>query len=134
MEMETLSIGEIARRTGLKTSAVRYYEDAGILPTPQRVNGRRVYTDGAVRMVEVLRFAQRAGFTLEEIRTLFHGFGTDTPLNERWERLAEAKLRELDDLIVRAERMKEAIRKGLNCGCVKVEDCVLPSPAPEVDL
>lgn len=75
----------------------------------------------------MLRFAQQAGFTLDEIRTLFHGFGAETPLRERWEALAEAKLRELDELIARAERMKRAIRAGLACGCVRVEDCVLPS-------
>ena len=128
-----LSIGEVARRSGLRTSAVRYYEDAGLLPRPVRVNGRRRYTSGIVRVLGVLQFAQRAGFTLDEIRTLFHGFGGETPLNERWEAMAQAKLRELDELIARAEQMKRAISAGLACGCVRVEDCVLPesSDAPE---
>lgn len=124
--METISIGELARRVGVRTSAIRYYEEAGLLPAPQRVGGRRRYDDGAVRVLGVLRFAQQAGFTLEEIRTLFHGFGAETPLSERWEALAQAKLQEMDELIARAERMKEAIRAGLACGCVRVEDCVLP--------
>jgi MerR family redox-sensitive transcriptional activator SoxR len=121
-----LSIGEVARRSGLRPSAVRYYEDACLLPRPARVNGRRRYTQGIVRVLGVLQFAQRAGFSLDEIRTLFHGFGAETPLNERWEAMAQAKLRELDELIARAEQMKRAIAAGLACGCVRVEDCVLP--------
>jgi len=123
--MKTMSIGEVARAAGVNTSAIRYYEEAGVLPAPERAGGRRRYGPEAVRVLDVVRFAQRAGFTLEEIRTLFHGFGADTPLNERWEVLARAKLRELDELIARAERMKAAIRAGLACGCVRVEDCVL---------
>ena len=123
--MHEMTIGEVAKRTGLRTSALRYYEDAGVLPPPKRVNGRRLYGEEAVRVVEVLRFAQRAGFTLDEIRTLFHGFGADTPLNERWDALAKTKVAELDALIERATRMKRAILAGLGCGCVRVEDCVV---------
>ncbi|HEX2211710.1 MAG TPA: MerR family transcriptional regulator, partial [Longimicrobium sp.] len=67
--MEELSIGEVARRTGVAASALRYWEDAGLLPAPRRVGGRRRYDADAVRRVEVLRSAQQAGFTLAEIRT-----------------------------------------------------------------
>ena len=126
-----MTIGEVAKRTGLRTSALRYYEDAGVLPAPKRVNGRRLYGEESVRVVEVLRFAQRAGFTLDEIRTLFHGFGADTPLNERWDALAKAKVAELDALIERATRMKRAILAGLGCGCVRVEDCVVDAGGPD---
>ena len=131
--MEELTIGEVAEQTGLRTSALRYYEDAGLLPAARRVNGRRRYSPGIVRVVEVLRFAQEAGFSLDEIRTLFHGFGSETPLNERWEALAHSKLRELDALIAKAEQMKRAIQAGLACGCVRVEDCVLPTSVTRVD-
>lgn len=127
--MEELSIGEVARRTGVAASALRYYEDAGLLPAPRRVGGRRRYDPQVLRRVEVLRCAQQAGFTLAEIRTLFHGFGADTPLGERWIALAHAKLRELDALIARAAHMKQAILAGMECGCVRLEDCIL-SPAP----
>lgn len=123
--MEELSIGEVARRTGVAASALRYYEDAGLLPAPRRVGGRRRYDPEVLRRVEVLRCAQQAGFTLAEIRTLFHGFGADTPLGERWNALAHDKLRELDALIARAGQMKRAILAGMECGCVRLEDCVL---------
>lgn len=126
--MEEMTIGEVARRTGLRTSAIRYYEAAGVLPPARRVNGRRRYSPVTLRMLEVLLFAQRAGFTLDEIRTLFHGFGAETPMPDRWAALAGAKLRELDELIERATRMRRAIEAGLGCGCVRLEDCVVGVP------
>ena len=126
-----MTIGEVARRAGLQPSAVRYYEEAGVLPKPHRVSGRRRYGTETLRQLEVLRFAQQAGFTLGEIRTLFHGFGTHTPLSARWRTLAVAKMDELDALIARAGQMKRAIEVGLECGCVSLEDCALVARVPE---
>jgi MerR family transcriptional regulator, redox-sensitive transcriptional activator SoxR len=126
--MRSLSIGEVARRTGIRTSALRYYEDVGILPRPARVNGRRSYDTDVIRRIDVLRFAQQAGFTLEEIKTLFNGFGAETPLSSRWQALARTKLHELDVLAQRIKRMRRALEVSLKCGCVRIEDCSL-SPA-----
>jgi MerR family redox-sensitive transcriptional activator SoxR len=126
--VKLLSIGEVARRTGVRTSALRYYEDAGVLPTAKRINGRRCYDPNVIRHIDVLRFAQQAGFTLREIKTLFHGFGAEMPLSARWVSLARAKLDELDLLAKRIRRMRRALELGLECGCVRVEDCSL-SPA-----
>ena len=126
--MKPLSIGEVAKRTGVRTSALRYYEEAGILPQPGRVNGQRRYDADSIHRIDVLRFAQQAGFTLEEIKTLFHGFGAETPLSSRWRSLAKAKLSELDLLAKRIKSMKRALELGLKCGCVRIEDCTL-SPA-----
>lgn len=126
--MESLSIGEVAKRTGIRTSALRYYEEAGILPIAMRVNGRRRYQADIVRRIDVLRFAQQAGFSLDEIKTLFHGFETTTPLSRRWQALARTKMRELDQLAARIATMRGALEVGLKCGCIRIEDCTL-SPA-----
>ena len=123
--MASLSIGQVAKRTGLRTSALRYYEDAGILPSPARVSRRRIYDADAIRRIEVLKFAQQAGFTLDEIKTLFHGFRSETPLSARWQTLAQAKLHELDVLAKRIQRMRRALDLGLKCGCIRIEDCTL---------
>jgi MerR family redox-sensitive transcriptional activator SoxR len=123
--MKPLSIGEVAKRTGIRTSALRYYEEAGILPAPMRVSGQRRYDADTIHRIDVLRFAQQAGFTLEEIKTLFHGFGAETPLSSRWRSLANAKLRELDLLAMRIQRMRRALKLGLKCGCIRIEDCTL---------
>jgi len=131
--MKMLSIGEVAQRTGIRASALRYYEDERILPPAARVNGRRCYDEAGVRRVGLLQFAQQAGFTLEEVRTLFHGFGTSTPLSARWRPLAQKKLQELEVLAAGVQRMQRALEIALECGCVSVEDCSLSPAAVAVD-
>lgn|SRR5690554_4343764 len=123
--MQYLSIGELARRTGVRPSALRYYEDKGVLDAPARVNGRRRYDPAAVQRVTLLRSAQEAGFTLAEVKTLFHGFGPETPLSSRWRSLAGTKIRELTRLAERIRRMRLMLDLGLECDCVRVEDCSL---------
>ena len=118
-----LSIGEVASQTGLRPSAVRYYESAGVLPPPARVNGRRRYDPDVVRLLRTVRFAQEAGFSVAEIRPLFHGFGAHVPPAARWRKLADRKLAELDALMLRVERMRRALLVAKQCGCVRMEDC-----------
>jgi MerR family transcriptional regulator, redox-sensitive transcriptional activator SoxR len=124
--MNELTIGEVARRTGVRASALRFYESEGVLPKPLREGRHRRYDPRAVRMVEVLRFAQDAGFSLQEIKTLFQGFGSRVPLSRAWEALATEKLKQLDELQRRVEGMRSAIKVGLRCGCIRLEDCMLP--------
>ena len=123
--MEELPIGEIARQAGIRPSALRYYESIGLMPTPKRVNGRRRYDEGTVQMLRVVQLAQHAGFTVAEIQTLLHGFAPDTPPADRWQSLAHQKLRELDTVIAHAQHMKRVLETGLNCGCLRLEDCTI---------
>jgi len=123
--MKPLSIGEVARRTGVRTSALRFYEESGLLPAAARVNGRRVYDATVIRRIQGLRFAQEAGFTLEEIKALFHGPGAGSTLGARWRVMARQKLAELDLLTVRLAGMRRALERGSTCGCERIEDCPL---------
>ena len=118
-----LTIGEVARRAGLRTSALRYYESVGLLPPPKRVNGQRRFGPDVVRLLGTVRFAQEAGFSVAEIRTLFHGFGADIPPSARWRQLADRKLAELDAVVARAVRMRRALKTAMRCGCLRIEDC-----------
>lgn len=120
-----LSIGEAAARTGVAASTLRYYEQVGLLPLVPRVGGRRRFSDKEVQIVEVLRFAQKAGFTLDEIRTLFHDYRDSTGPGARWRELAQVKLRELARLEQSISDMRSAIAEGLKCGCLRLEDCAL---------
>ena len=122
-ESSELSIGDVARRAGLRASAVRYYESVGLLPAPRRLNGRRRYGPDVVRLLHTIRFAQDAGFSVSEIRTLFHGFEAGVRPSARWQALAARKIEELDALVARAELMREALRTGMRCGCLRIEDC-----------
>ena len=123
--MKPLSIGEVAKRSGLRASALRYYEEAGILPAAARIGGRRRYEADIIQRIDVLRFAQQAGFTLKEIKTLFQGFDPEVPMSARWRTLARKKLEELDQLAKGIRRMRPALEFGLRCGCIRIEDCAL---------
>ena len=123
--MKALSIGDVARRVGVRPSALRYYEAAGILPAPARAGGRRWYDQAAIQRIDMLQFAQQAGFTLKEIKVLFDGFGTETPLGARWQTLARKKLEELDDLAARVAQMRQMLELGLKCGCIRIVDCLV---------
>ncbi len=123
--METLAIGEVARRAGVSRPTMRYYESLGLLPAPLRVNGRRRYDESAVQRLCIIRFAQQAGLTLGEIRELFQGFPAGTTPAARWENLARRKLAELDAQLARIEVMRGLLREGLRCGCLTVDQCTL---------
>lgn len=125
--MKMLAIGEVAKQTGVPASAIRYYENAGILPKPARSGGRRYYDADGIRRIDVLKFAQQTGFALHEIKTLFEGFNSKTQLNARWQVLARRKVEELDALVQRIQGMRQALESGLKCGCIRIEDC---SPIP----
>ena len=128
-----MAIGEVARRAGVRPSALRYYERVGLLPPPRRENGRRRYEGEVLREVldrlAVVGVAQQAGFTISEIRTLLDGFSEDTPPSERWRVLADEKLPEVEALIWRARGMKRLLERGLECECLRIEDCELLPPA-----
>ena len=94
MTDELLTIGELARRTARRASSIRYYEAIGLLPEPVRISGRRRYTEEAVRTLTVVDTAQRAGLSLDEIRTLLAAEPGDAGAAEELRRIAERKLPE----------------------------------------
>ena len=123
--MESLSIGEVSKRSGLQSSAIRYYESIGILPHAERVNGRRQYGDEVLMQLKIVHVAKEAGFTLPEIRTLVGGFSETDPPSKRWKTMARAKVEEVDQLIERAQRMKLMLVEGLECDCLQLDVCAL---------
>jgi MerR family transcriptional regulator, redox-sensitive transcriptional activator SoxR len=118
-----MKIGEIAARAGLATSAIRYYEKAGLLKAPGRASGRRVYQEDVLHQLVIIRFAQQTGFTLKEIRLLLHGFPEGTPASTRWRKLAGRKIPELEATAQRARAMKKTLEQMLGCRCQKLEQC-----------
>lgn len=123
--MGSLAIGEVARQAGVRPSAIRYYESLGLLPPPERINGRRRYGPEVLRRLAVVRMAQEAGFTLAETRTLFDGFAADAPASVRWRALAARKLAEVEALIARAEETRQRLHARLRCACPTLDECAL---------
>ena len=120
-----LSIGEVAQRTGLETSAIRYYERRGLLPPAERVNGRRRYDADILTLLGVIEVGKEAGFSLREIERLLEGLEGGDPPSKHWRELAAAKLAELEELSQRIEDMRALLRRGIECGCLRLEDCEL---------
>lgn len=123
--MNEMTIGEVARRAHINTSTIRYYERIGLLPKSNRIHGHRRFDSTILQWLALIDFAQQAGFKLGEIGILFHGFEADTPPAERWQTLARQKLPEIDQLIARAQSMKNLLENGLRCGCLHLEDCII---------
>ena len=126
---ELLSIGEVARESGKATSAIRYYEEIGLLPEPVRVAGRRRYPREVVRSLAVIETAQRAGLTLDEIRLLLQASPDDGAVTDRLREVAERKLPELEALIERAELVRGWLEDAARCVCPTLDDCPLFEPA-----
>ncbi len=125
MANSKFTIGEVARRAGVRTSTLRFYEDAGLLTPPERVSGSRRYDPDALRQLRAIQMAQDAGFTLSEIKTLLHGFDEGTPASARWRELAQRKLVEVEQLIAKAQGMKRLLEAGLSCDCLTPDECSL---------
>lgn len=113
-----MTIGELAERTGIAASAIRYYEEKKLLRTPRRVSGRRVFDDDAIAELTVVQLAKDAGFTLAEIRQLVNDF----PVS-RWKRLAEKKLRDIELASSRLRMMTMLLEKLIKCQCFDLETC-----------
>ena len=131
MQPTGLAIGEVARRAGIRPSAIRYYERIGLMPEPERVSGRRRYDESVLRHLAVIDLARRAGFTLAETRTLCSGFASSPAPSERWRALARRKLVEVEALIERGREMKRLLELGLECDCLRLDDCRLIDSDPE---
>lgn len=121
--MQTFGIGEVARKTGITDSTIRYYERIGLLPPCRRVSGKRRYDDTIFQKLSVIRLAQRAGLTIAEIQSLLHDFPADTPPSRRWGALAGAKIAEMDELLQRVQAMKSLLEQTLTCQCPTLDDC-----------
>jgi MerR family redox-sensitive transcriptional activator SoxR len=113
-----MTIGEVAKRSGLRASAIRYYERAGLLPKPARWSGQRRYDSSILARLAVLRRAKNCGFTLDEARQLFNDSGRPS---ERWQRVAQTKIVELDALMERIKGMRELIVR--RCQCADLDEC-----------
>jgi DNA-binding transcriptional MerR regulator len=112
MADQTLTIGQLARRTGAAPSTLRYYEEIGLLPPPARVSGQRRYTPDAVGVVGAVLFLADVGFTLAEIEQLMAARSTSPGA---WRALAGRKLAELDARIAEAQMARVAVEHALAC-------------------
>ena len=117
-----LSIGEVARRSGIRASAVRFYEKERLLPPAPRSGGKRLYGDSILERLEVIEFAKECGFRLEEIRRLLHGAPGER-VSARWQTLVRDKLAELKAQQERIAVMQSLLERAGKCRCLDVSEC-----------
>ena len=122
MKDQEMTIGALARRAGVKTSALRYYEDIGLLAPKRRISGRRRYDETAAERLRVIQLAQRCGFTLAEIQRLMADFDRGLP-SAQWNSMARAKIDELEEQLDRVARMRALLLEGLDCQCLDLRAC-----------
>ena len=115
---EPMTIGEVAKRIGLRASAIRFYERAGLLPEPVRTSGQRRYGAAILDCLAVLERAKACGFTLTEIGMLFNSEGSHSA---KWRTLADRKIAELDAAMQRLSAMKALLQR--RCECATAAEC-----------
>ena len=129
-----MTIGAVAALAGRRPSSIRYYEQIGLLPPAARVSGRRVYGADTVRTLAVIETGQRAGLTLDEIRTLLSASPGDRAAIERLREVADRKLPEITALIERSEVVRGWLECAARCECPSLDECSLfddPALLPE---
>jgi DNA-binding transcriptional MerR regulator len=119
-----MKIGELAGRTGLNASAIRYYERMGLLAPPYRTGGQRRYPPEAIHRVLLIRFAGEMGFTLGEVKIFLGGLRDNSPVGPRWRKLAAHKIKEAERSIDRSRRLKSLFAHLLRCRCASLAVCV----------
>ena len=118
-----MKIGELAHKSGFRPSAIRFYESAGLLPPALRHNGQRRFAANAELYLSVIAFARKAGFSLAEIKVLFHGFEARTPASRRWRSLSRNKIQDIELLVARLKHMERLLKSSSHCRCETLEDC-----------
>lgn len=127
-----LTIGEVARRAGVATSSIRYYERIGLLPEPGREGGQRRYDADVLGKLGFIGVAQSAGFKLREIKELINGVDGANGLGEQMRSLSSQKLGEVEALLERTKAMKGWLEVAKECGCASPAECALfPAPGEE---
>lgn len=120
-----MRIGEIADCAHVPVSTIRYYERVGVLPEPARARGQRCYDSSVLDELAAIKSAQKLGFSLEEIKGLLGIFRSGGEPSEECRSLAMQKLRELDQMIVEAQAMKQILERGVTCECTSLQGCYL---------
>ena len=127
--VETLTIGELAARSGLAPSALRYYEAQGLLVSTRTAGGQRRYARSALRRVAVVQAAQRLGMSLSEVRDAMADLPPDRAPNAReWARLSKAWRVRLDARIAALQRLRDDLSGCIGCGCLSMRRCALYNP------
>ena len=124
-----LTIGEVSRRSGVAASALRFYEERGLISSERAGSGHRRYPRPVLRRIAFIVFAQRIGLTLDEIGAALAKLPPErAPTRRDWLRIARAWTSRIDQRIAELERLKLGLAECIGCGCLSLERCRLANP------
>jgi MerR family transcriptional regulator, redox-sensitive transcriptional activator SoxR len=127
--VELLAIGEVAARAGMAPSALRYYEDQGLITASRTAGGARRYPRSVLRRLAIIRAGHNVGLSLPEIRAALESLPGDRPPTvEDWARLSEGWRARLDEQIAALERLRDGLTSCIGCGCLSLSRCALSNP------
>jgi MerR family redox-sensitive transcriptional activator SoxR len=130
---DRITIGDLSARSGVATSALRFYEERGLIAAERTSGNQRVYARPTLRRVAFIRAAQEVGLTLDEIGRALASLPTDrTPVKHDWDRLSRAWRRRLDERIADLERLRDTLTGCIGCGCLSLRNCSLLNQADRV--
>jgi MerR family redox-sensitive transcriptional activator SoxR len=126
---DIMTISEVVRRSGVVASALRYYEERGLITSIRYGAGARRYQRSVLRRIAFIVFAQKVGLTLDEIGTELRKLPTDTvPTGADWARLSEPWSERIDERIAELKRLKVGLTQCISCGCLSLDSCALSNP------
>ncbi|MFC3285073.1 redox-sensitive transcriptional activator SoxR [Litchfieldella rifensis] len=128
-----LSVGEVAKRSGLAVSAIHFYEAKGLIKSRRNAGNQRRYPRDVLRRVAVIKVAQRTGIPLASIREALRTLPDErTPTTDDWSQLSAQWKAELDDRIARLTKLRDQLSGCIGCGCLSLDDCPLRNPWDEL--
>ena len=126
---EQLTIGEVAQRSGVATSALRFYEERGLLDSQRTTAGHRRYPRPVIRRIAFIVFAQRVGLTLDEVAAELAKLPENrVPKRSDWAKLSASWTARIDERIAELERLRTGLTECIGCGCLSLDRCQLSNP------
>lgn len=124
-----LTIGEVAKRSGVASSALRFYEEKGLIASERAGSGHRRYHRSVLRRIAFIVFAQRIGLSLDEIgEELGKLPARRTPSPDDWEKLSSRWLERIDERAAELQRLREGLTECIGCGCLSFKACWIANP------
>ena len=130
---DLLTIGEVSIRSGVATSALRYYETLGLITSSRTSGGRRRYRRSVLRRIAVIKAAQQVGLALDDVAAAFKDLAPEAaPTKRQWRRMAAQWKPLLDSRIEDLERVRDNLDSCIGCGCLSMQQCTLYNPKDQL--
>lgn len=124
-----LTISEVSRRSGVASSALRFYEDKGLITSERAGSGHRRYARAVLRRIAFIVFAQKMGLSLEEVRAELNKLpGNRVPERADWAKISGSWTKRIDERIAELERIRAGLTQCIGCGCLSLQQCQLANP------